>query len=466
MLASKTKGGQFDIGGMIVRSTDILIIGGSAAGLTAAISARRFNPEAKITLIRKEEKVLIPCGIPYIFGTLDSPEDDLIPDAVLTEHDIDLIVDEVVSIYKGPKTVTTAGGDTISYERMILATGSYPLVPPLPGVNLENVFSAKKDIVYLTKLKQALRQANDLVIIGGGFIGLEFADECRKIDNLNSVSIIELLPHCLLLACDSEVCVRVEEELKKAKVNLLTNRRAKAILGEGKVEQVELENGHKLKADIVILGIGVRPNIDLAKNAGLQVDDRAGIWVDSWMRTSDPNIFAAGDCAQKTCFLTRGPCLLRLASIATMEARVAGANLFSLRQRAAPPIGVFGTVIGDLSVGSAGFTERHAREEGVEIIVGKATALDKHPGTLPGARELTVKLVFMKGSRKLIGGQVYGSDKTGYVANCIGSLVQQGLRADELVTFQVGTHPKLTPSPIAHQIENAAEIALAKLLSS
>lgn len=445
-------------------STDILIVGGSAAGLTAAISARRFNPEAKITLVRKEKRVLIPCGIPYIFGTLDSPEDDLIPDEVLTEHNIDLIVDEATFINKGAKTLTTAGGDMINYERMILATGSYPLVPPLPGVELRNVFSAKKDIDYLTKLKQVLHQANDLVIVGGGFIGLEFADECRKIDNLNSVSIVEILPHCLLLACDSEVCMQVEEELKKAKVSLFNDRRAKAILGKKKVEQVELENGQKLKADIVILGIGVRPNIDLAMNAGLQVDDRTGIWVDSWMRTSDHNIFAAGDCTQKTCFLTRGECVLRLASIATMEARVAGANLFSLRQRAASPIGVFGTVIGDLSVGSAGFTERQARKEGVEIIVGKATAADKHPGTLPGAQKLTVKLVFMKDSRKLIGGQVYGSDKAGYVANCIGSLIQQGLRADELVTFQVGTHPKLTPSPIAHQIENAAEIALAKLI--
>jgi NADPH-dependent 2,4-dienoyl-CoA reductase/sulfur reductase-like enzyme len=458
------KEGQHKRGGKFMISTDVLIIGGSAAGLTAAISARRFNPQAKITLVRKEEKVLIPWGIPYIFGTLDSPEDNLMPDVAMTKNNIDLIVDEVVSIYKGPRTVTTAGGDTIAYERMILATGSYPLIPPLPGVNLENVFSAKKDIDYLTNLKQVLHHANDLVIIGGGFIGLEFADECRKIGNLNSVSIIELLPHCLLLACDSEVCVQVEEELKKAKVSLFTDSSVRAILGENKVKQVELANGHRLKADVVILGIGGRPNIDLANNSGLQVDDRAGIWVDSWMRTSDPNIFAAGDCAQKTCFLTRGPCILRLASIATMEARVAGANLFSLQQRAAPPIGVFATVIGDLSVGSAGFTERQASEEGVGIVVGKATAVDRHPETLPGAQPLTVKLVFMKGSRKLIGGQVYGSDKAGYVANCIGSLIQQGLRADDLVTFQVGTHPKLTPSPIAGQIENAAEIALAELL--
>jgi NADPH-dependent 2,4-dienoyl-CoA reductase/sulfur reductase-like enzyme len=448
----------------VMASTDVLIIGGSAAGLTAAISARRFNPEIRITIIRKEERVLVPCGIPYIFGTLEKPEDDLIGDEVLEKHNIELIVDEVSSINKGAKTVTTASGETISYKRMVLATGSYPLVPPLPGVDLQNVFTAKKDINYLKEVKRVLEQAKDLVIIGGGFIGLEFADECKKMPNLSSVSVVELLPHCLLVACDSEVCVQVEEELKKVGVKLFTDRKAKAILGDGKVEQVELENGQKLKADVVILGIGARPNVDLAKNAGLQVDDRAGIWVDSWMRTSDPNIFAAGDCTQKSCFLSNGPCLLRLASIATMEARVAGANLFGLRQRAAAPIGVFGTVIGGISIGSAGFTERQAAQEGVDVVVGTATSMDKHPGTLPGSQKLSVKLVFMKDSRKLIGGQVYGSDKAGYVANCIGSLVQQGLRADELVTFQVGTHPKLTPSPIAHQIENAAEIALAKLI--
>ncbi len=447
-----------------MQNVDAVIVGGSAAGLTAAVSVRRFNPEARITIIRKDEKVMVPCGIPYIFGTLESPDDNLIPDAVLEKNNIDLIIDEVTSINKGAKNLMTASGKTIAYERMVLATGSYPLIPPLPGVDLKNVFTAKKDISYMNNLKQVLAQTKNLVIIGGGFIGLEFADECRKIPSIKSVSVIELLPHCLLLACDSEVCVQVEQELAKSNVKLYTDRQAKAMLGKDKVEAVELENGQRLDADAVILGIGVRPNIDLAKNSGLRVDDRAGIWVDSWMRTSDPNIFAAGDCTQKSCFLSHGPCLLRLASIATMEARVAGANLFSLRQRAASPIGVFGTVIGDLSIGSAGFTERQAKQEGVDVVVGKATSADKHPATLPGTQNLTVKLIFMRDSRRLIGGQVYGSDKAGYVANCIGSLVQQGLRADELVTFQVGTHPKLTPSPIAHQIENAAEIALAQLL--
>ncbi len=447
-----------------MKETDVLIVGGSAAGLTAAISARRFHPEAHITIVRKEKRVLVPCGIPYIFGTLGSPEDDLIPEDVLKNNSIDLLVDEVTSFDKEAKTVSTAGGETISYRRMVLATGSIPLVPQLPGVEFENVFTARKDLDYLKRLKRVMSEVRNLAIIGGGFIGLEFADECRKIESVKKVSVIELLPHCLLVACDSEVCVKVEEQLRQSGVSLFTDRRAKAIHGSGRVKEVELDNGRRIDADAVILGIGVRPNIELATNAGLKVDETAGVWVDSWMRTSDPNIFAAGDCTQKSCFLTKGPCLLRLASIATMEARVAGENLFTLRQRAASPIGVFGTVIGDLCIGSAGFTERQAREEGVEVVVGTATSADKHPGTLPGTQQLTVKLIFMRDSRKLIGGQVYGSDKAGYVANCIGSLVQQGLRADDLVTFQVGTHPKLTPSPIAHQIENAAEIALANLI--
>lgn len=442
--------------------TDVLIIGGSAAGLAGAITARRFHPEVKITVVRREEKVLVPCGIPYIFATLGSVDDDVIPDKVLEKHKLDLIVDEITSIDKEARTAHTAGGESIQYEKMILATGSDPLIPPLEGIELDNVFSAKKDAKYLQDLQEALRKARDVVIIGGGFIGLEFADELSKLDHLNSVSVVELLPHCLLLACDREICVKVEEELKNAGVSILADSRAKAIRGDAKAESVELENGRQLEADLVLLGIGVRPNVELARDSGLEVHEKAGIEVDDYMRTSDPHIFAAGDCTRKRCFLTGKTSMVRLASIATMEGRVATGNLFKRRHRAPCPIGVFSTVIGDLAVGSAGFTERAAEQEGMEVVIGIASSLDKHPGTMPGAAELTVKLIFMKGSRQLIGGQVYGSEKAGYVVNCIGALIQQEMRADEISVFQMGTHPKLTPSPIAHQIENAAEIALAK----
>jgi len=445
-----------------MENAEIVIVGGSASGITTAISARRYYPDAKIVLIRKEKQVLIPCGIPYIFGTLGSPDKNLIPDEVLSKNNVELFVDEVVSVNKEARTIETASGKAFSYKKLIMATGSSPFIPNIPGIELDNVFAVKKDIDYLRKLANALDQTNDLVIIGGGFIGLEFADECKK-RGIPDVTIIELLPHCLLLACDDDLCVQVEKKLSEKSIKTLVDRKAKAILGEKKVEYVELENGQKIKADVVLLGIGVTPNIELARNTGLKVDTKEGIYVDEFMRTSDENIFAAGECTRKRCFFTGRPSLLRLASIGTMEARVAGANLFRLRHRSECPIGVFGTVIGGLAIASAGMTERAAKEAGFDIVTGEVSAPDKHPASIPGTRNLTVKLVFERDTHILLGGQVYGSMTAGKVANFIGALIQKRMRADEIITFQVGTHPMLTASPISHQVENAAEIALTKV---
>lgn len=445
-----------------MENTDILIVGGSAAGITTAISARRYYPDAKIVVIRREKQVLIPCGIPYIFGTVGSPDRNLIPDTVLTKINVGLTIDEVVSINKDTRIVETVSGRTFQYEKMVLATGSLPLVPAIPGVELDNVFTIRKDVECLQKLLDALDQAKDLVIVGGGFIGLEFADECKK-RGIANVIVVELLPHCLLLACDDEICVRVEKKLSERGIKVLVHRKVESIAGNKKVGYVILDNGQKIEADMVVLGIGVIPNIQLAQNASLEVDKKEGIYVDEFMRTSDENIFAAGDCTRKRCFFTGRPSVVRLASIATMEARVAGANLFRLRHRSECPIGVFGTVIGDLAIGSAGMTERGAKEAGFDVVTGEAEAPDKHPASIPGTSNLAVKLVFEKDTRVLLGGQVYGSMTAGKVANFIGALIQKRMRADEIITFQVGTHPMLTASPISHQVENAAEIALTKL---
>ncbi len=441
---------------------DILVVGGSAAGVTAAITARRQYPEKKITLVRKEEKSLIPCGIPYIFGTIGSPEKDIIQDAVLSQNNIDLIIDEVVSIDKNSSVITTAAGQTIAYKKMILAIGSLAFVPPLSGVELDNVFTVKKDMDYLRKFARVLSKTQDIVIIGGGFIGLEFADECKK-RGIANISLVELLPHCLLLACDEEICIRVEKKLAERGIKVMTNTKAKAILGDGKVKFVELGDGRKIKADVVILAIGVVPNIKLAEEAGLKTDKRQGILVDELMCTSDKNILAVGDCASKKNWFTGIPSNLRLASIATTEARVAGANLFSIKRRNRGSLGIFSTVIGDLAIGAAGLTERQARENGFEIVIGEAVAPDKHPGCMPGSKKLGVKLVFKKDTGLLIGGQVYGGISSGEIINFIGSMIQHRMRVDEIATFQIGTHPMVTASPVAYQITNAAEIALKKM---
>lgn len=359
--------------------------------------------------------------------------------------------------------VDTASGQRIGYEKMILTTGSLPLVPPIPGADLDNVFAIKKEVPYLDHLLETLKTARDVVIIGGGFIGLEMADECHKLGCQN-ITVVEMLSHCLFVVFDEDLCVRVEEELARAQIQVRTSQRAKSLGGRnGKVEYVELENGERLPADAVILGIGVRPNVALAQEAGLAIGPSGAIAVDRHMMTSDPHIFAAGDCAEKVSFFTGKPAKVWLASVATAEARIAAANLFEIRRTNKGAVSVFSTKIGSLASGLAGIRERDARDAGIAYVVGEAEAPDKHPGSLPGATKLRVRLVFRKYTGTLIGGQVCGGESVGELVNLIAAMIQAEMNADQIATFQMGTHPLLTASPVAYQVVNAAEIALGRM---
>jgi len=159
-----------------MKSADVLVIGGSAAGPTAGISSRRRYPDKSVVLIRKEEQVLVPCGIPYIFGTVGTPEKNLIPDALLEKNGIELVKGNVVTIDRGQKRVVLESGEEVGYDKLILATGSLPIDLPIPGLDKENVFIVKKDVAYLNNMLEVMNRVKDVVIIGGGFIGVEFAD--------------------------------------------------------------------------------------------------------------------------------------------------------------------------------------------------------------------------------------------------------------------------------------------------
>jgi len=446
-----------------MEKTDVLIIGGSAAGPVAGITARRHYKDAKVTVVRKEKEgqVLVPCGLPYIFGTVGAPEKNIIPDALLSGNNIDFIIDEATSIDRQAKTVTTASGKSIGYEKLVLATGASPIIIPIPGKDLENVFSAQKDVDYLNGLLKVLEGVKDVVVIGGGFIGLEFGDELKK-RGLN-VTIVEMLPHCLQLVFDEDFCNLAESKLKERGVNIRTNAQVEAILGEKKVTGVKLTTGEELEADLAFMCIGVRPNTELAQKAELQIGETRAIWVDEYGRTSDKDIFAVGDCAEKRSFFTKRPSALRLASIACTEGRIVGANLFELRRRNEGVIGSFATIIGDSGVGMAGLTETAAKAAGFDTVTSEVKTPDKHPGSMPGAREFTVKLVFERATQEIMGGQVCGGPTVGEVVNVLAALIQNRMTANQVATFQYGTHPFFTPSPIPYPIVNAAEAALLKL---
>jgi NADH oxidase (H2O2-forming) len=163
-----------------MKKADVLVIGGSAAGPVAGISCRRRYGDKSVILVRKEEQVLVPCGIPYIFGTVGSPEKNLIPDALIQNKGIELVKGEAVELDREKKAVSLSNGGSVSYDKLVLATGSSPIALPIPGREKGNVFAARKDVAYLNNMLHALNNAKNIVIIGGGFIGVEFADECKK----------------------------------------------------------------------------------------------------------------------------------------------------------------------------------------------------------------------------------------------------------------------------------------------
>ncbi len=211
---------------------------------------------------------------------------------------------------------------------------------------------------------------------------------------------------------------------------------------------------------MVILGIGAQANTDLAQRAGLSLGPTRGVQVNKAMQTDDPNIFACGDCAEKVSFYDGKPSALKLASIACMESRIAGANLFENRRKNDGVIGVWSTKVGEIAFAVAGLNERLAKEKNYNIVTGAAEGPNRHPGAMPGMAKMKVKLIFDKNTRVLLGGQLSGAFSSGELVNAISACVQKKMTIDDMATFQLGTHPALTASPVAYQLVNAAEMAL------
>lgn len=438
-----------------MNKADVVVLGG-LSGITAAMSCRRHYPDKKVVIVRKEGTVLIPCGIPYIYGTVGGPKNNVIPDGLLENNGIELVKGEAVEVDRSNKVVTMKDGNTIGYDKLVFATGSVPMVPPIPGIDKKNVYPVKKEFDYLSELYSELKNVKELVIIGGGFIGMEFADECRKGRDIN-VTVVEALPHCLQMAMDNEFCDEAQNKLAEAGVKILVNEKVVSILGDEKVAGVKLSDGRELKADMVILGIGAIPNTELARKSGLELGFRNTIRVDRYMKTyTDPDVFACGDCAEKVSFFDGRPSGVMLASTATSEARIAGANLFSPTHQNCGVISVFSTVINSRAFGVAGLTERSAGEIGARIVTGVAEAPDTHPGGMPNSCQTKVKLLFAKDTGVILGGSVSGGKPVGEMVNVLSACIMHRMTADDIVKFQMGTHPALTPSPIMYPIVNAA----------
>jgi NADH oxidase (H2O2-forming) len=442
-----------------MKKTDVVVIGGSAAGIVAATTGKAFYPDKDFLLIRKEQKVLVPCGIPYSFGTLEGNDQNIIADGILEKGNVKLQIGEVISIDQENKYCTINDGEKISYDKLVLALGSIPVVPKkLEGIHLDNVFTIPKDKIYLDKIREKLEGLSEIFVVGGGFIGVEMADELNKTGK--NITLVEILPHILGLAFDDELALKAEEHLQSRGVTLKTNVGVKEIQGDESVSQVILTNGETHKADAVILSTGYRPNTILAKDTGLVINEKGFIKVNEYLMTSHADIFAVGDCAEKSSFLTRTLKGTMLASTACAEARIAGMNLFKLSalRSFGGTISIFCTAIGETGFGVAGVNEKLAKERGFDVISGRFEGIDKHPGTLPDTHKQIVKLIASRESGTIIGGEVIGGISTGELTNLIGIIVENQMTSISLLTSQIGTHPFLTAPPTAYPLIKAAEI--------
>nr|MBC8486664.1 FAD-dependent oxidoreductase [Bacteroidota bacterium] len=418
---------------------------------------------------KEEEKGLIPCGIPYIFHDLGNLDKNVMSTKPLIDLGGNVIVDPVVKVDVSGKIVTVKSGDSYEYDKLIFATGSIPVIPTfIPGYDLKGVEYIRKSYNYIKELKKKTDQSSHIVIVGGGFIGAEVAEQLA-LQSDKTITIIESKPYCFNKAFSEELSKIATKKLKETNINVFTSTLVKEVLGEnGKVTGVLLNTGEIIKAELIIMSIGYKPNTEIARKAGLELNSEGAIKVDNFEKATVKDVCAIGDCSQTLGFITGRLDHIMLASTAAAEARVLGYNLFGIKIRrcCTGTIGIFSTQINGLSMAAVGVNETNGREYNIEFVYSEFSDFDTHPGNFKNTSSLTVKLYASSSDGSILGGEVWGGKSTGEIINIIGMAIQKRVTVFELVSYQIGTHPLLTPAPTKYVLIKAAEGIITKLNTS
>jgi len=443
---------------------EILVIGGGPSAMVAAGGCRMYYPNKSVSVIKKDEDSMVPCGIPYVFGTmLDSVEDDMIPCGnMAAKMGTELIHDKALKINSKEKTLTCKSGEVYSYEKLIIATGSTPKVPKkIKNYDAKGVFQVPKSPNYIRKMHDKLKNVKKVIVVGTGFIGVEIADELKS----SGKNVTLIGPRLLKSSFDKEVSVYMENIINDNGIKFLKGERTEEILVKNATAYgVKLKSTKEIKADAIILATGYTPNVEIVKESGVNIGEFGAIRVDEYMRTNIADIFAIGDCAEKRDFITRRVSPVMLASTATAEARTVAANLFNINlvKSFKGTIGIFSTVMNDQAFGSAGVTESQAKDEGIEYISTVVKVAGKHPAALPNTQEQAIKLIATKKGGIVIGAQIVGGLDAGEMINMLGAIIECGYTIFDLISLQVATHPLLTSAPTTYPVMQAAQMLVAR----
>jgi len=454
-------------------SPRVVIVGGVAAGPKAASKVARMMPGAEVTLVEKGKLISYAgCGLPYYISGVVKEQADLMSSPVGVVRDVAFFQKvknvrvrsqtEATGIDRANKrlhikSVVDGSVSALDYDKLVLATGAVPVVPPLPGIELENIFTLQ-NIPDAEGIKAVLAEGKkrEAVIVGGGLIGVETAEAlvqmgCR-------VTIVEMLPQ-ILGTLDWEMAKLVEQHMESHGVRVLTQTKVTQFEGDGKIQAV-LTDSEKLSADMVVLAVGVRPNATLAKDAGLKIGAFGAIQVDSHMRTSDPDIYAAGDCVETVNMVTGKSCYVPLGSTANKQGRVAAVNVCGGDDEFPGVLGSMVCKVFDYCVGRTGLTEAGAAEAGYDVMTALAPAPEK-AHFMPEAKPLLLKLVVDRNSRRLLGAQAAGPGAGDKRIDVAAMAITAGMTVDQLANADLCYAPPYAPA--MDNIITAANVARNKL---
>ena len=440
--------------------TDIFVIGTGPSGMTAARTAKTKRPDLSVTAIRREPSY-VPCALPYALGgviEVDSYVKD--ESKLMTGIGVTLLDGEVSRIIPGKRQVVLGDGTVYSYGKLIVATGAEPMVPPLPGVQAENVFTIRTpaDIHNILNYRQENMR---VAVVGAGYIGIETACMMRRAGH--EVVIVEMLdrlmpktmdPECSQLARETMEAQGVEVRLGVGVESLVSNNGRCA-------DGLVLADGASLPVELFILALGVKPRLRLFEEASIKTE-RDGVVVDERMRTSAPDIYACGDCTHFHCFVTNRAVGGKLATNGIFQGKTAALNVIGIERVFAGAVNTCVTDVFGLCLGAAGIREEDAGQVGMDVVTGVGVSRDAYP-MFSGSREVKVKLVFDREDLVVVGGQVAGAQGVAERLDLIALAIHQRLKPADLAALNHCAHPLQSGVPAHNPIVMAAEDAMRKL---
>ena len=419
----------------------IVVIGGVAGGMSAATRLRRLDADAEIIVLEKSGYVSYAnCGLPYYVGGVIEEESDLLlqtPASLHARFRLDVrVLTEALSIDPVKKEVQVQSLESgnkysLAYDKLVLSPGASPIVPPIPGVERALTLRTVEDVERI--VAQVLAKPQNAVVIGGGFIGVEIAE--NLIHKGITTSVIEASDQ-VLAPLDPEMATLVAKEMRLQKVDLRLGVSVTAI----NPKTVTLSDGTDLPAELIILAIGVRPDISLAKNAGLETGTRNGIKVDEFNRTSDKDIYAIGDVAEKTDALDGESTLVPLANIANRHGRVVADHINGRTVRPVKTIGTAIVKVFDLMIATTGWNEKRLKAAGRSY-----TTIHSHPnshaGYYPDPKQMTLKLIFEPKTGEILGAQGVGIEGVDKRIDVIATAIRGDITAPELADLELAYAP-------------------------